>query len=188
MRLHAHALNFASGAALCFALSACSTSGTPDYVATAPATDLAPQARLSGHDALDARIAHYAMAHHIPESLVHAAVKRESGYNPEAKHGPYLGLMQIRYATARSMGYSGPAHGLLDAETNLKYGAPYLANAFIVAGGDQQRALRLYASGYYYEAKHRGLLGKLRTAEFETAQSDDKTPVVTAEQSPQETK
>jgi hypothetical protein len=42
---------------------------------------------------------------------------------------------------------------------------PYLANAYVAAGGNERRALRLYASGYYYEAKRRGLLGQMRTAD-----------------------
>ncbi len=164
----------ALAASAALALCGCSMSGKPDYMATAPASDTAPQVKISGHDALDARIAHYAMAHHIPESLVHAAVKRESRYNPGLKHGPFLGLMQIRYATAHSMGYSGAPGGLLDAETNLKFAVPYLANAYLVANGDERRALRLYAAGYYFEAKRQGLLGHLHTAAApETAGAKD---------------
>jgi soluble lytic murein transglycosylase-like protein len=75
-----------------------------------------------------------------------------------------LGLMQIRHATARGMGYRGSAAGLLDANTNLTYAVPYLASAYRVAGGNAERALSLYASGYYYEAKRKGLVGQLRTA------------------------
>jgi soluble lytic murein transglycosylase-like protein len=71
--------------------------------------------------------------------------------------------MQIRYATARGMGYTGSASGLLDANTNLTYAVPYLANAYKVAGGNPDRAVSLYAGGYYYEAKRKGLLRALRT-------------------------
>jgi hypothetical protein len=59
------------------------------------------------------------------------------------------------------MGYRGAPLGLLDAETNLTYGVPYLANAYHVAGGDHDRTIALYRSGYYYEAKRRGLVGML---------------------------
>ena len=52
---------------------------------------------------------------------------------------------------------------LLDADTNLTFAVPYLANAYTVAGGDPARAVRP-SSGYYYEAKRKGLLGPLRTA------------------------
>jgi soluble lytic murein transglycosylase-like protein len=75
--------------------------------------------------------------------------------------------MQIRYATARGMGYTGPVSGLLDANTNLTYAVPYLANAYKVAGGNPDRAVSLYSGGYYYVAKRKGLLRELRTAASE---------------------
>ena len=49
--------------------------------------------------------------------------------------------------------------GLLDAATNLTYGVPYLANAYRLAAGNHERAIALYKSGYYYEAKRKGLEG-----------------------------
>src|SRR3712207_1643905 len=98
---------------------------------------------------LDALITQHAQAHGVPEALVHRIVQRESGYNPRAASRGNLGLMQIRYATARGMGYTGPASGLLDANTNLTYAVPYLANAYKVAGGNADRAVSLYQGGYY---------------------------------------
>ena len=65
--------------------------------------------------------------------------------------------MQIKYATARGMGYAGSAGGLLDAEVNLTYAVRYLGNAYRVAGGNQDRAVGLYAGGYYYAAKRKGM-------------------------------
>jgi soluble lytic murein transglycosylase-like protein len=133
-------------------------------VASAPesyANEPRPETALSGKDGLHARIAHFARLYDIPESLIHRSVRRESNYNPAARHGPYWGLMQIRHDTAKHMGYSGPANGLLDAETNLTYAVPYLANAYALSGGSETRAIRLYAGGYYYEAKRRGMLGLL---------------------------
>jgi soluble lytic murein transglycosylase-like protein len=94
----------------------------------------------------------------VPASLIHRVVQRESGYNPGARNGPYYGLMQILPQTARTMGYDGPAAGLLDAETNLKYAVRYLRGAWLVANGSEDRAVMWYAKGYYYEAKRRGLL------------------------------
>ncbi|RDI57986.1 lytic transglycosylase domain-containing protein [Microvirga subterranea] len=113
---------------------------------------------------IDALVAQHARVHGVPEALVHRIIRRESGYNPRASHRGNLGLMQIRYATARGMGYTGPASGLLDANTNLTYAVPYLANAYRVAGGNADRAVSLYAGGYYYVAKRKGMLGQLRTA------------------------
>jgi soluble lytic murein transglycosylase-like protein len=112
---------------------------------------------------IDALVAQHAKAHGIPEALIHRIIKRESGYNPLASNRGNFGLMQIRYATARGMGYRGAVSGLLDANTNLTYAVPYLANAYRVSGGNPDRAVALYAGGYYYEAKRKGLLHTLRT-------------------------
>jgi soluble lytic murein transglycosylase-like protein len=105
-------------------------------------------ARVS-HGDLDAMIARHAAANSLPVELVHRVVTRESGYNPRARNASgALGLMQIKYATARGVGYSGSASGLLDAETNLTYAVKYLAGAYQAAGGNANRAVALYQSGY----------------------------------------
>ena len=98
-------------------------------------------------------IARHASEHRVPEALVYRVIELESGFNPKLHHLVYWGLMQISGATARSMGYRGSLEGLLDAETNLTYGVPYLAGAFIAAHGDERRAILLYSRGYY--SKHK---------------------------------
>ena len=105
-------------------------------------------------------ISKYSMAYNVPESLVRRVVKRESNGNPNSRNGPYLGLMQISHPTAKGMGYQGDPKGLLDAETNLRFAVKYLAGAYKVAEGDEAQAVRLYARGYYYDAKAKGLLGE----------------------------
>lgn len=107
---------------------------------------------------LDALISKYAAHYQVPERLVRRVVDRESDFNPAARNRIYWGLMQIRHDTAQTMGYRGPSSGLLDAETNLKYAVKYLRGAYITAGGNEDRAVRFYASGYYYDAKRKGLL------------------------------
>ena len=146
------------------ALTGCAPSGGP--VATAPAQYNEPTNSISasGHNGLDAKIARYARLYDIPESLIHRSIRRESNYNPGARNGPYWGLMQIRHDTARGMGYHGPASGLLDADTNLSFAVPYLANAYRVGGGSESRAIQLYAGGYYYEAKRKRMLDQLVTS------------------------
>jgi hypothetical protein len=106
---------------------------------------------------LDLLIAKYASENGVPESLVRRVIKRESGGNPRVVSRGNFGLMQIKLATARSLGYSGGAAGLLDAETNMNYAVKYLAGAYRVAGGNADRAVHYYAAGYYYAAKSRGL-------------------------------
>jgi len=156
-------------AACALALAAASLAGC----AATPNTDLTTGSIASDKSAtaLDERIAYYAHAYEVPEALIRRSIKRESGYNPKARNGPYWGLMQIRLDTARGMGYRGTAQGLLDADTNLKYAVAYLANAYVVAGENPDRAIALYASGYYWEARRKGVLDRLRTAESESARS-----------------
>jgi len=107
---------------------------------------------------IDGLITKYASLYGIPEALLHRVVKRESRYNPKAFNRGHYGLMQIKYATAKSMGYEGPAEGLFDAETNIKYAGKYLRGAWLVADDKNDGAVRLYAAGYYYHAKRKGLL------------------------------
>ncbi|HYF52709.1 MAG TPA: lytic transglycosylase domain-containing protein [Salinarimonas sp.] len=123
----------------------------------------AGQATAADRGTIDALVQHYAAAHGVPASLIHRVIRRESNYNARAVSRGNFGLMQIRHATARGMGYRGSAAGLLDAQTNMAYAVPYLANAYRVAGGSESRAVSLYSRGYYYEAKRQGLIGRLAT-------------------------
>ena len=100
----------------------------------------------------------WADTNEIPRTLLHRVIQRESDYRAGARNGPYYGLMQILPQTARTMGYEGPDSGLLDAETNLQYAGRYLRGAWLVSGGDEDKAIMWYARGYYYEAKRLGLL------------------------------
>jgi soluble lytic murein transglycosylase-like protein len=96
--------------------------------------------------------------HGVPPDLVRGVVAQESGFDPGARNGPYLGLMQIHPTTARTMGYGGRPAGLFDPETNLEYGVRYLRGAWLVSGGNRNEAVDWYRRGYYYEAKRMGLL------------------------------
>ena len=111
---------------------------------------------------LDAMIASHAQANGVPVALVHRVVVRESRYRPHViGKGGAMGLMQIKLATARGLGYTGTARGLLDPETNLTYAVRYLSGAYLVAGGSYDRAVMHYARGYYYAAKRKGLLDEV---------------------------
>jgi soluble lytic murein transglycosylase-like protein len=101
----------------------------------------------------DSMIASHAAANGVPVELVHRIIVRESRYNPRAVHRGNYGMMQIKLATARGVGYTGTAEGLLDPDTNLRYGVRYLAGAYRTANGHHGRAVGYYASGYYYAAK-----------------------------------
>ncbi|MFD1333660.1 transglycosylase SLT domain-containing protein, partial [Methylopila musalis] len=115
----------------------------------------------SGPAQYDAIIARHAAVNGVPETLVRRVIVRESRYNPKAYNRGHYGMMQIKHATAKGMGYRGDAAGLLDADTNLTYAVRYLAGAYRTARGNPDRAVQLYASGYYYEAKRQGLLDQV---------------------------
>jgi hypothetical protein len=119
----------------------------------APEVAAPPVVYTGPHKEIDERVAHYAQVYDVPETLIHRSIQRD------------WGLMQIRYDTARGMGYRGPPRGLLDADANLKYAVAYLANAYVVGGRDENRAIALYAGGYFYEARRKHMQDRLRTAE-----------------------
>src|SRR6266436_958610 len=102
----------------------------------------------------ESMVATHAAANNVPEALVHRVIVRESKYHPDlVGRGGTIGLMQIKLATARGLGYTGDAAGLRDPDTNLAYGVKYLAGAWRAANSDHARAMHYYASGYYYAAK-----------------------------------
>jgi hypothetical protein len=107
---------------------------------------LAPGALAGPHDAL---IARHAAANGVPEHLIRRVIRIESRGNATAVHAGNYGLMQIRLGTARGVGYSGDAQGLLDPDTNLTYAVKYLAGAYRAAGCDADRAVSYYQRGYY---------------------------------------
>jgi soluble lytic murein transglycosylase-like protein len=117
-----------------------------------------PHAALAQRAQYEAMIATHAKANLVPEMLVHRVIVRESKYQAKLLgRGGAIGLMQIKLATARALGYTGDAEGLRDPDTNLKYGVKYLAGAYRAAGGDHDRAVKYYAAGYYLAAKQQRL-------------------------------
>jgi len=115
---------------------------------------LSSQAAFAGEAEYAEMVAMHARANGVPEALVHRVIMRESRYQPGlVGHGGTIGLMQIKLATARGMGYTGDAAGLRDPNTNLTYAVKYLAGAYHAANGDHARAVRYFAGGYYYVAK-----------------------------------
>jgi len=150
----------------------------PDYLDAAPADDEpastitrvtrrapADETARNSSSPLHSMIEDYARYHGVPLRLAHRIVQQESRYNPALKAKAHFGLMQVSLPTAKSMGYGGDVAGLLDAKTNLTYAMPYLANAWIISGGNEEKARRLYMSGYYPDAKRKGLLKELRKAD-----------------------
>src|ERR1700735_4960228 len=117
-----------------------------------------PQIARAQHAQYDELVATHARANGVPEALVHRVIVRESRYQPGlVGRGGTIGLMQIKLATARGLGYTGDADGLRDPNTNLTYAVKYLAGAYRTAKGDYDRAVHYFAAGYYYVAKRQRL-------------------------------
>jgi Transglycosylase SLT domain len=119
---------------------------------------VSPGAMAQSRAQYESMVASHARANNVPEALVHRVIVRESKYHPSlVGRGGTIGLMQIKLPTARGLGYTGDAAGLRDPDTNLAWGTKYLAGAYRAANGDHGRAVRYYASGYYYAAKRQRL-------------------------------
>jgi soluble lytic murein transglycosylase-like protein len=152
---------------------------TPPVIVTTPAIVAAPVA--AGGRPYDQLIASHAASNGIPAELVHRVVVRESRYRASAMgRGGATGLMQIKLATARGMGYRGSAAGLLDPETNLTYGVRYLAGAYRAARGNHGRAVGYYASGYRGAARPASAYARMPTEPtlFTTASAEPEVVLV----------
>ena len=154
------------------------------WLAATAALLISPQASAQQRATYEKMVAEHAKANNVPEALVHRVIVRESKYHPELiGHGGTIGLMQIKLATARGVGYTGDAGGLRDPDTNLTYGVKYLAGAWRAAEGNHDRAVQLYAGGYYHVAKQQRL-ARLKRPEPELASAPPQEP---AEAEPEQT-
>ncbi|WP_269930403.1 lytic transglycosylase domain-containing protein [Aminobacter sp. HY435] len=94
-------------------------------------------------------VSRYASSYGVPVSLAHAVISVESNYRADARgKAGEIGLMQIKPATARMMGYSGSAKGLFNPETNIKWGIKYLAKAHELSGGTTCGTILKYNAGH----------------------------------------
>jgi soluble lytic murein transglycosylase-like protein len=78
----------------------------------------------------------------VPSGIALALVRRESGFNVRAVgRAGEIGLVQIKLATARAMGFQGTREQLFEPRTNLTFGMKY-ARLAIRCGG-----IHLYQRG-----------------------------------------
>lgn len=94
-------------------------------------------------------IAKHARANGVPVALAHAVVRIESNYRAKARGAAgEIGLMQIKPASARGIGFSGSAAALYDPDTNLQWGMKYLGMAHQMAGGNICGTIMRYNGGH----------------------------------------
>lgn len=109
----------------------------PDQRAEVPSVDVV------------ALIRREASANQVSPELAEALVGVLSGFDRSAQ-GPFgeVGLMQIRMATARMLGFKGSEAELRDPETNVRLGMAHLKRAFVLARGDICQTLLKYRTNY----------------------------------------
>ena len=113
-----------------------------------PSVELASVSTKSGKP-YDSIISRYAAENSVPVDLAHAVVFSESTYRANATGAAgEVGLMQLRMATARMIGYTGSRQGLYDPETNIKYGMKYLGMAHKLGGGSTCGTILKYNAGH----------------------------------------
>lgn len=90
----------------------------------------------------------------VPVGLALAVAKTESNFRCGAiGRAGERGVMQIKPQTARGLGYKGPASGLNNCATGIRYGMIYLKQAYRKAGGNAHHAATLYNAGIYSKKK-----------------------------------
>ena len=89
----------------------------------------------------------------VPPELADSVATVESGYDVNARGADgEVGLMQILPGTAAMLGFRGSRAELAEPVTNIHYGLAYLAQAWVLAGGNLCRTLMKYRAGHGEEA------------------------------------
>ena len=99
----------------------------------------------SSHGPIRDLVIHAARRYGVPVDLAIGVAFVESGFRPRW-NGIAAGVMQIRPATARSVGCSGRVHDLMQAAYGSNCGMRYLAMVWHHAGS-RYRAAALYTQG-----------------------------------------
>lgn len=115
-----------------------------------PAKSARTKSTLAKQDDFSRLIRKAAAKHGVPVKIAKAVVEVESNFNPRARgRAGEVGLMQIKPATARGIGYRGSTKALYDPETNIEWGMKYLAGAHQRANGDLCGTILRYNAGHY---------------------------------------
>jgi soluble lytic murein transglycosylase-like protein len=122
---------------------------TTRTTARTSASTRAPRA-VSGKSSVHKLVRKHARAAGVPVGLALAVVQVESNFNPRARgRAGEVGLMQIKPATARAIGYKGSLKALYNPDTNLAWGMKYLAEAQRRGGGSVCGTILKYNAGHY---------------------------------------
>lgn len=90
----------------------------------------APAVPSHASGSIHALVSRIAAREGVPVRIAHAIVRNESNYRPRVTGSAgEVGLMQIKVASARGVGFSGSRAQLYDPAINLTYGLRYLRAA-----------------------------------------------------------
>jgi soluble lytic murein transglycosylase-like protein len=90
----------------------------------------------------------------LPPGLLDSICYTESTYNTRAIHlddgpgGPSLGVCQIKYSTAKWLGFKGTPTQLMNPKTNILYAGKYLAKQLERYDDNAQKAVIAYNYGH----------------------------------------
>jgi soluble lytic murein transglycosylase-like protein len=91
----------------------------------------------------------YAASYGVPVALANAVIRVESNYQPNTTGSAgEIGLMQIKFETARGLGYTGSRQALYDPDTNIRWGMKYLAGAHKLGNGTTCGTILRYNAGH----------------------------------------
>jgi soluble lytic murein transglycosylase-like protein len=114
-----------------------------------PKASLRANTANADHAPILALVDKHATALGIPAAFARAVVRIESNFNPKATgRQREVGLMQIKYETARGIGFTGTREELYEPNTNLQWGMKYLAMAWKLGGATPCGAVLRYQAGH----------------------------------------
>lgn len=99
---------------------------------------------------------HVSVALSLPPDLLKSICYVESKHKTGAIHyndgtGHSMGICQIKYQTAKTLGYKGPQYRLMEPKTNIYWAGKYLAKQLKRYDGDIAKAVAAYNAGTYRE-------------------------------------
>lgn len=106
---------------------------------------------------LELLILSYAKLFKVSGPLLLAICMHETGLkNVKVPHdggSPTFGVCQVKYDTAKMLGYTGKAEGLMVPKENVKWAAKYLKYQLDRYDNDHCKSVAAYNAGTYFESK-----------------------------------
>ncbi|MEP7454653.1 transglycosylase SLT domain-containing protein [Phyllobacterium sp. SB3] len=125
------------------------TTTVSSRVDTMTTGSVASAAAAGGSTKYSSIITSYASSYGVPVALAHAVVRVESNYRADMTgRAGEVGLMQIKYSTAKGLGYTGSRQALYNPDTNIRWGMKYLAGAHKLGNGTTCGTILRYNAGH----------------------------------------